>query len=69
MKIDEKVVRRVAANSRLELTDKEVKEFAKDMQEILNAFSAISKVDTKKTASSLQPIDLRLTKLVFLCLR
>jgi len=59
MKVDEKLVKQVAEIARLKLSDKEVKEFLPELKEVLEAFSALSKADTKGVAPSFHPIEMK----------
>jgi len=56
--ITEETVRKVAAVSRLNLTEKEEKKFRKDLNEILSAFSELDKIKTKEKPS-FQPIEVK----------
>lgn len=55
-RIDADMVRRVAKNARLELTDSEIKKFSKDLNDILAAFAVLDNVKTtaKMTAKGRQ---------------
>ncbi len=53
MEIDEKTVRHVAKLARLELTEKEVKTFQKDMNNVLESFNVLSDVEAEP---SFQPM-------------
>ena len=59
MKIDKQLISHVAKVGRLELTDKEIKEFLPQLKEILDAFSQIQKVDTKNTQPSYHAVELK----------
>ena len=59
MKITPELVKSVATNARLTLTDDEVKAFAKQLQEILDTFSKLAEVDTKNTQPSFHPIPVK----------
>lgn len=59
MKIDESLLQKVAQNSRLTLTDAEMKKFISQMQEILDFFSQLNKVDVSQTEPSFQPVEVR----------
>ena len=59
MKIDKELISHVAKVARLELTDKEVKEFLPQLKEILDAFSEIQKVDTKNIEPSYHAVELK----------
>ena len=56
--IDAETVRKVAAISRLNLTEKEEKKFQKDLNEILSAFSELDRIKTNEKPS-FQPIEVR----------
>jgi len=57
MKVDKELTRQVAKTARLNLTKKEEELFTKDLQEILNAFKVLDKIDVKNTKSSFRPIE------------
>ena len=59
MKIDKELISHVAEVARLELTEKEIKEFLPQLKEILDAFSQIQKVDTKNTKPSYHAVELK----------
>ncbi|HLC64592.1 MAG TPA: Asp-tRNA(Asn)/Glu-tRNA(Gln) amidotransferase subunit GatC [Candidatus Nanoarchaeia archaeon] len=59
MKVDEKLIRHVAEVARLNLSDGEIKEFLPQLQEILNSFSELDKVDTGGLKPSFQPVLLK----------
>ncbi len=59
MKVDKELISRVAKNARLNLSDKEVDGFIKDLKEILDHFSVLDEVDTKDVKPSFQPIPLK----------
>lgn len=59
MKIDRELIRKVAENARLKLTDKEIEEFAPQLKEILDAFSKIDEVDTANVKPSVQPVEIK----------
>jgi len=59
MKVDENLIKHIASLARLELTDKEVKEFVPQLKEILETFKKLDKVDTKNTEISLHPIPIK----------
>ena len=56
MKVDKELILKVAENARLRLSNKEVEEFLPQLQEILDAFSKLEKVDVKDIEPSFQPI-------------
>ena len=58
VKINKELIEHVADVARLELTDKEIENFSKELKEVIEAFSSIDKVDTKGIETSLQAVDL-----------
>ncbi len=54
-KIDKNLVKKVADNSRLKLTDKEIEKFSKQLNDILSAFKELDNVDIKETKPSFHP--------------
>ena len=58
VKIDKKLLLKVAENARLQLSEKEIAEFLPQLREILEAFSKLDKVDVKGEKPSFQPIPL-----------
>ena len=59
MEVNEELIKKVAKNSRLKLTDEEIKEFVPQFKEILNAFSEIAKINTNNIKPSFQPVEIR----------
>ena len=59
MKIDKELISHVAKVARLDLSEKEIKEFLPQLNEILDAFSQIQKVDTKNIEPSYHAVDLK----------
>ena len=59
MKVDESLIKRVAANARLSLSDDEIKEFMPQLKEILENFSKLDEVDTKDVTPSFQPVEIK----------
>ncbi len=59
MKLDKVLLKKIAVNSRLNLTEKEEKEFLPQLKEILKVFSELDKVDTKGVKPSFQPIPVK----------
>ncbi len=59
MKLDKELIKKVADNARLKLTDKEVDKFLPQFKEILDVFSKLNKVDTEKVKPSFQPIKVK----------
>jgi len=57
VKVDKELLLRVAKNARLELTDKEIKQFLPELEEIIDAFSELDKLDVSKEKPSFQPIE------------
>jgi len=59
MKVDEALIKRVAGNARLNLSDDEIKEFMPQLKEILESFSKLDEVDTKDVKPSFQPVEIK----------
>lgn len=59
VKVDKELILKVAENARLQLSEDEVKQFVKEFKEILEAFSKIDEVDTKRIEPSMQPVALK----------
>jgi len=59
VKIGRKLLLEVAKNARLELTEREIKEFLPQLHEILEVFSKLEKVDVTKEQPSFQPTKLK----------
>lgn len=57
--VSEETVRHVAASARLNFTDEEIKKFQKDLNNILDAFKDLQKVDVKNVQPSFQPIPIK----------
>lgn len=59
MKLDKTLVKEIAKIARLELTEEELKKIEKDMNDVLEAFSKISEVNTDKVEMSVQPVKIK----------
>ncbi|MFO8015475.1 MAG: Asp-tRNA(Asn)/Glu-tRNA(Gln) amidotransferase subunit GatC [Candidatus Woesearchaeota archaeon] len=59
VKVDRELILKVAANAKLELTEKELDEFLPQLSEVLEFFSHIDSIDTKGVEPSMQPLDIR----------
>jgi len=59
MNITKELVKRVAQQSRLDLSDEEVEKLIPQLKEILQAFSEIDKLDTKNVEPSFHPIEIK----------
>lgn len=59
MEITPEIVKRVATNARIKLKEEEIKKFAKEMQEILDAFKKLSEVKTDDVEPSFHPIEIK----------
>lgn len=57
--VDKRLLLRVAANARLNLTQDEIREFLPQLEEILEAFSKLDSLDVDKEKPSFQPISLK----------
>jgi|TARA_Y100000310_G_scaffold339842_1_gene433776 aspartyl-tRNA(Asn)/glutamyl-tRNA(Gln) amidotransferase subunit C len=59
VKIDNKLIEHTAEIARLKLTEKEKKQFSKELNEVIRAFSKLDEVNTRDKDVSLQPIELK----------
>ncbi len=59
MNIDRETVKKVARIARLDLTDKEIEKFQKDMNDILDTFKELDKVDTNNIEPSFHSVELK----------
>ena len=59
MKIDKELIKKVATNARLNLTEAEIKEFIPQLKEIINNFEIINKAPTKNIEPSFQPLEIK----------
>lgn len=59
MKVDKELIKKVAENSRLNLTESEVNEFLPQLKEVLSNFELIQKAPTKGIEPSFQPIEIK----------
>ena len=59
MIVDEALIKTVAKNARLELTDKEIKKFVPQFQEILKAFSKLDDINVQGMTEKPQPVPVR----------
>ena len=59
MEIDAALIRKVAANARIELSEEEIREFVPQLKDILEHFSAINSADVKGIKPSAQPVEVR----------
>lgn len=59
MDITPELVKRVAANARLNLKEDEVKKFAAEMKEILENFKKLAEVNTEGVEPSFHPISVK----------
>jgi len=59
MVVSEEIIRKVARVSRLELTEQEIKEFTEQIDDILEAFKKLEKVDTQNVEPSFQPLEIK----------
>lgn len=58
-KIDKALVKRVADNARLRLTDKEIENFTNQLSDILSTFKKLDDVDTKDVKASFHPQEMK----------
>lgn len=59
MDIDEKLIRKVAENARLELSAAEIKEFIPQLKEVLESFSKLDEINTDDILPSFQPVEIK----------
>ncbi|MBS3157332.1 Asp-tRNA(Asn)/Glu-tRNA(Gln) amidotransferase subunit GatC [Candidatus Woesearchaeota archaeon] len=59
MKVDKELIKRVAENSRLNLTEYEINEFLPQLKEVLENFELIQKAPTKDLEPSFQPLEIK----------
>ena len=59
MKITKNLIEDIAKNARLKLSDREIKDFIPQVEEILKSFSILDKVNTNKVEPSFQPIKVK----------
>lgn len=58
-KIDKQLVKRVAHNARLRLTDKEIENFTRQLSDILSTFKKLDEIDTKNVKASFHPMEIK----------
>lgn len=59
MNIDKELIKKVAKNARLNLTENELNKFTKECSDILDVFSKIKDVDTKNVKPAFHPIEIK----------
>ena len=59
MNIDKELIKKVAANARLNLTEAEIKEFLPQLKEVLANFETLEKAPTKGVEPSFRPIEVK----------
>ncbi|MBW2999227.1 Asp-tRNA(Asn)/Glu-tRNA(Gln) amidotransferase subunit GatC [Candidatus Woesearchaeota archaeon] len=59
MEINKELIRKVAENARLELSEQEIKLFLPQFKEIIDAFAKLDEVDVSKLKPSFQPVELK----------
>lgn len=59
MIVTKETLQKVAKNARLNLTDKEIDEFLPQIKDVINAFSEISRIETKDIGMSVQPVQMK----------
>ena len=57
--VDKELVKNVARNARMDLSEEEMERFAKQLEDILQAFKEIDKVDTEKVNPSFHPQEIK----------
>ena len=59
MNIDKELIKRVAENAKLNLTESEIREFLPQLKAILDNFETIQKAQTKDIKPSFQPLEVK----------
>jgi aspartyl-tRNA(Asn)/glutamyl-tRNA(Gln) amidotransferase subunit C len=59
MVVDRKTVKKVAGLARLELTERELARFSRDLDEILSAFSTLQRIPTRGVRPTFRPLNVR----------
>lgn len=57
--ITEDTVRHVAKTARLNLSDKEIRQFGKELSDVLDAFKVLEEADAEKLEPSFHPVAIR----------
>ena len=58
-KVDRELLLKVAANSRLRLTESEIKKFLPQLEAVLDSFSKLDELDVSREEPSFQPIPIK----------
>ena len=59
MEINRDLILKVAKNARLSLSEDEIRQLTKDLNDIVVAFSELDKINTNNIKPSFQPVDVR----------
>lgn len=59
MNIDKELIKKIAENARLNLTEAEIKEFLPQLKEVLKNFEIIQNAPTKNIKPSFQPLEIK----------
>jgi aspartyl-tRNA(Asn)/glutamyl-tRNA(Gln) amidotransferase subunit C len=59
MSVDRKTVKRVAELARLDLTEREIARFSRDLDEVLSAFRTLQRTPTRGVKPAFQPVEAR----------
>lgn len=59
MEVTKELVKRIAEQSRLNLSDEEIEKLIPQLKEILRTFSELDKLDTKNVEPSFHPIEIK----------
>ncbi len=62
MKINHEIIRKIAKNSRLNLSEKEEKEFIIQLEEVIKKFSELSDLNTDDVEPTFHPVESSLEK-------
>jgi len=59
VKVDADLIFKVARNARLNISEKEAREFVPQIQDVLDSFSSLDKLDVSKAKPSFHPIEMK----------
>ena len=59
MNIDKELIKKVADNARLRLSEQETEQFIPQLKEVLDNFSKLDEVDIKEVKPSFQPVEIK----------
>ncbi len=59
MEIDRTLLKRVAENAKIELTEEEIKKFLPQLKEAMEFFSKLNEINTDNVKPSFQPVEIK----------